>query len=540
MPGAKPLGLVLLLVACPMSARAEPTGRMTFRNNLIPGHMTKHNIDRVMRRTTKLPTHEETVSYARRSEWVQCNVDEDKPGNVKVYQMMADRPPKVLSAYQGKERVKPTPDVARYNLISGSPSLYSAIRTPRDATVEVLPITEPAEQAVLAGLLDVAHWPRKSIEVGHRWQRNVDYAGFTGTQTFEFKELGRIGGQVVGQLTLFVEGDFTGALAREYKFGKAQAVIYWSRLEQLMIKIEGQATYVQERGSRNDEYELKLDVGLDGEKRLGEGLQAVNVKQLNAIAGAVTDLASGDKKAAYFACSAFHDRWPDSVWLPAVKSIVTRATHREKTAKRLSERQFTKLLRKSVVAWQAALENEDFDLLSRTRSALRTAADDYRARLRKLMKGNHDADRGRAVFAIAFSSRPADLALVEKGVEDTSPIVRALALAGLAARRSQLTDPEILLAALNDKDDLVRRRACEAVAACIPREHAQIVALVQTVTRLVTSDETAIVRRAAARTLAAIGSRADIAVLQRASDTENDAGVQKELRRAIESLTDRE
>ncbi|MCZ6815568.1 MAG: HEAT repeat domain-containing protein [Planctomycetota bacterium] len=540
MPGAKSLGIALFLAVCLMSARAESAERMTFRNNLIPGHMTKHRISRVIRRTTRLPTHQETVSYSRRSEWVQCNVDEDKPGNVKVFQMMADRPPKVLRVYHGKELIKPTPDASRYNLISGSPSLYSAMRTPRDATVEVLPITEPPEQAVLAAMLDIAHWPRKRIDVGHRWQRSVDYAGFSGTQTFEFKELGRIGGQVTGQLTLFVEGEFVGSLGREYTFEKAQAVIYWSRLEQTLVKMEGQATYVRDQGSRKDEYELKLDVELAGEKLLSEGRQAVNVKQLNAIAGAVTDLASGDKQAAYYACRAFHDRWPESDWMPAVESIERRATHRKKTAKRLSPRQFAKLLRKSTVAWRAALENEDFDLLSRTRLALQAAADDYRSRLRKIMKSKDDADRGRAVFAIAFSSRPADLALVEKGVEDSSSIVRALALTGLAARRSPMTDPQILLAALRDEDNLVRRRACDAVAACIPREHSQIVAFVQGVTRLVKSDETAIVRRVAVRALAAIGSRADIDVLQRALESESDDAVRKELQRAIKSLTGRE
>ena len=113
-------------------------------------------------------------------------------------------------------------------------------------------------------------------------------------------------------------------------------------------------------------------------------------------------------------------------------------------------------------------------------------------------------------------------------------------MTGLAARRSPMTDPQILLAVLRDEDNLVRRRACDAVAACIPREHSQIVAFVQAVTRLVKSDETAIVRRVAARAMAAIGSRADIDVLQRALESESDDAVRKELRRAIKSLTGRE
>lgn len=540
MPGARSLGLALLVTAGPMFAHAEPEGRMTFRNNLIPGHMTRHRIDRVIRRTTKTPNLETTVIYARRSNWVQCNVDEDKPGNVKVFQMMADKPPKVLRAYHGKEQVKPTPDAADYNLISGSPSLYSTTKTPRDVPVEVLPITEPAEQAVLAAMLDFAHWPRKHVDVGHRWQRNIDPVGFSGTQTLEFKELGRLNGGVVGQVTIFVEGRFTGALAREYTFDKAQAVIYWSRLDQTLVKMEGQARYVQARGDRNDEYELKLNVELDGQRLLTEAQQSVNVKQLNVIATAVTELKSGDKQAAYRSCRSFHDRWSDSVWMPAVDSIERRATFKPRTAERLSEQQFTKLLRKSVVAWQAALENHDFDLLERTRLALQTAADEYRSRLRKMINGKNRADRGRALFATAFSSRPADLALVQKGVQDPSAIVRALALAGIAARRSPLTNPQILLTALHDDDGLVRRRACEAVAACIPREHAEIVSFVKVVTRIATTDPTPVVRKAAVRALAVIGSRADIAALEDAMEAERDEDVRKEINRAIETLTDRE
>lgn len=541
MPSSKSVVALFALAAGagPSPGHAQPPSKMTFRNNLVPGHLTKHRLERVIRRTSKRPSHIETLTYTKRSDWVQCNIDESRPGQVKVYQMMTDRATKVNRVFHDDKRVKPTPEAAYFNLLRGSTSLQDTIKTPRDASIERVPHTEKPEQAVLGAMLDFAHWPKKRVDAGHTWQRAVDVPGFSGSQTLVFVGLGKLDDRITAQVTVLIEGEFTGELAGDHVFDKAQAVVYWSRLDQTLVKMEGQAFYAHRQGTVDDEYELRLTVELTGEKLLGEAAQSEIASQLNAFANALTRLQGGDKLGAVRACRSFVKRWPKSVWMPAIESLERRASYKKKTVKRLSTKAFRRMLVKAVVAWEAAADRSDHDLLERTRRALQVATRDYRAKLQKMIDGRNDGDRARGIFALAFSSRPADLARIQRAAGDSSVRVRASAFAGIAARRSPDTSPKVLLAGLSDDEPAVRRRACDAVAACIPREHPEIVAFVRQVAQLMSKDKAAGVRRAAVRTVAAIGSRADIAALETAADSEPDESIRDEIQRAIETIRKR-
>lgn len=538
--GAKSAWVLFGLTSAFVAAPAAGADHVRLRNNLIPGFRTEHRISRLIRRTSQQQDYLQTATYSRRSDWIRCNVDESQPGRVKVFHMMVDTPPKVLRVFHDDERVRPTPDATEFSLLSGSPSLRSAVITPRDAPLEVLPITEAAERAVLAALLDFAHWPAKRVDAGHRWQRDINIEGFSGTQTFEFVDLAKLDGQVAARLTLFVEGEFTGALGQNYALEKAQAVIHWYRMNGTLARMEGQATYGKKRDDGQDTYELKLDVKLRRQRQLSEQEQDAVVRQLNAFAEALTRFQGGDRRGAVRACRAFEMRWPDAVWLPAVRSLAERAASRKKGSRRISTKELNRLLAKSVVAWQAARAKGDTDLLTRTRRALVALARDQRSRLKTLTKTEDAGLRSRAVFALAFSDRPADLALLQKAVGDESPLVRAMALTGLAARRSPRTDPRALIAALPDTDARVRLHACEAIAACISRENAAIVECVKGVTRAMSGDKSAAVRLAAVRALTAIGSRADIAPIENARKMESVTSIRDAMDRTLRVLRDRE
>jgi hypothetical protein len=508
---------------------------MAFKNNLLPGHITHHRISRVTRRTSKRLKYVERLKYKQEAEWLQCNIDEPKPGHVMIYQMMDDRPAKVLGVWHDKERVKPTPPASSFNLAGGSTRLHSATKAPRDAPVQV-PLTDPVEKAVLMTLLDFAHWPAKRVEAGHRWQREIAESEFVGTQTFEFVDLVRVNGDMTARVTLYVEGAFAGALARDWVFGKGQAIIYWSRPDRALVKMEAQADYQRRREARPDKFKLKLNVGLVRSTLLSDAEQDLIKDQMTVFAAALKQRRLGHDREAQRLCEQFCQQWPDCMWLPAVEELESQTRRRQQAAKRYSTAELKDLLVKSVIAYEAARTNREYDLMETTRRALAGLAVEYRRNLRKLAQGEDEGDRSRAVFALAFGEDAEYLSFVERAARDRSPQVRAMALAGLAARRSADTSVELLLSLLDDEHTAVRRRACEAVGACVSPEHYSVVNIVEKVGHIMIYDESESTRLEAVRALAAIGAPADIPKLEKALTHELDAGIREAIQSAIEQL----
>jgi len=527
--------LTLGTFVLPLSAAAEPPRQMTFRNNLLPGDLTVHRISRVIRRKCERRKYIERLKYKQRAEWVQCNIDEPTPGNIMVYQMLVDRPAEVLSVRHGKVKATPTPPASDFNLPKGSTRLWSAYRTPQDGPVQV-PRTDPAQRAILHALMDFAHWPKKRIEAGHRWQRDLYGNGLSGTQTFEFVDLVKIKGDVVARLTLFVQGRFEDPIAQDYVFGKGQAVIYWSRLERMLVKMEAQADYQRKREHGPEEYKLDLEVGLLEHDSLNEDKQNRITDQMIAFDAVLKQSREGHDREARELCRMYRKTWPDSLWLPAVEELESRSAKKETRGHGLSIKQLNDRLVKLIITYEAARTNYEYDLLERTHRLFEQLAVAYRVKLKKLAKSKDTGKRSHAVFVLAFSRRPQDLDLVQTAVEDESSKVRAMALAGFAARHSPNTNVGLLIAALDDEKSGVRRRACQAVAACMPREHYSIVAAVEKINDLMIHDKNHTVRLAAVRALAALGTPVDVPKLEKALTHELNPEIREEIHKAIERL----
>ncbi|MFQ5430187.1 MAG: HEAT repeat domain-containing protein [Phycisphaerae bacterium] len=528
-------GLACLLIAGGPAAAVAADG-MTFKNNLLPGHFTVHRIVRTVHRTVPRKDYVEKLTSVQVAEWVQCNLGESRPGSVTVYQMMADGPARVTSLFKGAEKVNTLPPARAFNLSKRSARLYSATKEPRDAPYQV-PLCDPAEQAVLRAMLDVAHWPRKKIKPNHAWERDIDDGGFKGTQRFEFLGLDRVKDNVIGVVTLYVEGRFAGLLEKNRTFVKGQAVIHWARLDRTLLKLKGRAEYSRKRPDGVEEsYVMEIDVGLRALKMLSESQRDRMLDQLNAFAEA--DKLRREKKYAdaRALCSVFEKKWPRSPWLPVVEELAERARPRNRDTHRLTTSQIKKLLGKSLVAWEAARTNRMYDLMDTTREALAALTRDYGDKLRKIARKGKSKIRAQAVFALAFSDDPGDFNLVQKAARDNSARVRAMALAGLAARGSPKTSVEMLLLVLDDKKASVRSRACRAVASCVSREHYSISKVVEKLKRLMVHDKSSAVRRSAIRALAAAGAPADIPALEDALNHELDRSNRKEIEAAIERL----
>jgi hypothetical protein len=509
--------------------------RMTFRNNLLAGHLTRHEMTRVTTRTSHRRKYDETLVYRQRSEMLQCNIEEPMPTNAMAYVMLVDKPAEVVRVSRDKKKVKPAPPAENFNLPGGSTRLLSVNITPTDAPVQA-PTTTVIERAVLTPLLDFAHWPAQRVEAGHRWQRDVTVDGFIGTQTFEFVDLVSMKNDTAARLTMFVEGRFTGPLERDYVFEKGQAIIHWSRTERTVLKMEAQALYQQRRENGPEDYKLKLDVALAGVDMLDEAALNVNKDQMIVFAEALKKQRTGSRRDALAICNEFRNKWPKSMWMPAVAELAMQLAPQKTESKTYSDEELKDLVAKSVVAYEASRKNFEYDLQEKTRAVLFGLADEYYSRLQKLSRDKDEDIRGGAVFTIAFASRPAAMDVVLAAARDPSPKVKAMALAGLAARRSPETSTELLSTLLDDPHVEVRQRACEAVAACVPPDHFAVAGLVSKLDHLMIFDDSAAVRLAAVRAIAAIGGPADAPRFDKALTHELDRGIREEIRRALERV----
>jgi hypothetical protein len=534
-----PIRLLTALFFAAVAASAFGQGqgpqKMTFRNNLFPGQLTRHRLSRVIQRRCQRKKHGELLEYRRQAEWSQCNVEGARPGEVTVYQMMVDQPPEVVRVLHDKKKVKPTPTAEQFNLSPASTRLQSAIVRPQDAPAQV-PLTDLAEKTVLLTVLDFAHWPRGRVQSGQRWERNLEGTNFSGKQSFELVDLGTVDGEVVARVTLFVQGKFTGALEREYVFDKAQAIIQWSRLQRCLSKMEAQAFYQRRRGGAPEEFKLKLDVDLLQVRMLTEGQQESVKAELTVFAEALQKQREGREREARDLCRQFRKNWPGSTWLPAVEELVAQMSPKQTQAKRYSAAEVKEALDKMIIAYEAATANDEYDLLERTRRGLAELADEYHSTVKKLAQDDDDNVRGRAVFALAFGKQAKDWESVQKATRDQAPSVRAMALAGFAARASPETSPQLLLRLLDDEQAVVRRRACEAVAACVPREHYSVGRLVEKIDHLMIFDKSDAVRLAAVRAIAAIGAPADVPKFEKALTHELNPRIREEIHKAIERV----
>jgi len=527
------------VIAC---ASAIPTAvaapSMSFRNNLAPGFTTEHSILRTIRRTTPRRDHVETLVYTRQTEWVRCNVSESRPGQAKVYQMVSEGKPKIVKLFRNKDEVRSLPPASEFHLVPGTASLHSDTMTSVDGDAQP-PRTDPVERAILHAMLDVAHWPRAAISTGHRWQRDLVVEGMTGTQTFEFVETHKVNGESAGRLKLTVEGKFTGLLGQEYTLGKIEAEIDWARADRCLLAVEGQASYQRRREGGFEDFDMKTTVSLARRGTLDEAGQERNLRQLNDFASALADLNAGSKGQAAQACERFRATWPNSMWMPAVDAMQTKATKRPPKVARLSAEEVQQALAKSFVAWQAALERDDLDLKAKTRRALKGLATDYRGRLRTMTQSNDESLRASACFAIAFGERPADLGMVIKGCKDPSPTVRLLSVMGLIARKDEATDTATLKGLLKDSDRAIRRLTCEAIAACIARDHPEVASMIEAVDQVMQHDRADKTRRAAVVAIAALGTAKDIPLLEKALRSEAESSVRDAIEQSISILNKR-
>ncbi len=536
-----PLGLAALASGLqadpPVASSRDRT--MSFRNNLLAGHLTEHELSRTVRRESHRRDHVERLTYQQKARWVQCNIEENRPGSVMVYQMMVDHPAEVVGLRHGKKKVSPLPPPAEFGLPGGTTRLLSVYRTAQDSPAQV-PLADPAQRAVLGALLDVAHWPRERVEIGRSWTRELRGGGLVGRQTCTFLDFVKLEGEVIARVALEVEGAFEEPLDREYVFKTARATIAWSRPERTLVKLEGAAEFQRLRANAPEVFKLTVNLDLKRRELISEAGQEVIKDQMIAFAEALQKDREGARSRVVELCRAWRNRWPKSIWLPAVMELEARASARPARAERMTEEQISELLTRTVLTFEAARDNYEYDLLERTGRELVELTREQGDLLHRLVASPEPGRRGRAAFALSFSERAEDRRLVERAVRDDADAVRALALAGLAARGHPDTSAELLVIMLEDRAPAVRAKACQAVSACLSPEHLLAGKAAERLHHLLVHDESPAVRREAVRAVGSIGGSADIPLLEKALTYELNHEIREDLDRAIERLRARE
>lgn len=509
--------------------------RMDFKNNVLPGQLTTHEVRRATRRSRLTGKSLETFSYEQVATWTQINMADPKPATATLYQMMADGPAKVLGYFKDNMQLKSAPAAARSLLSRGSTRLESAEKSMRDSPA-LVPRVEGPERAILELVLDVAHWPPKRIEAGHKWERDVKAPDFTGTQTFEFVDLTKEGGETLARLTMYGSGRFSGGLEREYEFGKVQAVIHWARLDQRLERIEAQASWRRLRGDVPVEYDMKIQVKLLHAQRLAESVQERLKQQVEAINLAARETQLGHTRDAAKLLEGFVQQYPDSPWMPVIADLRAKIKAQNDAQARLSNAELLKSIGTLFLELEAANEKADDDARESAANLLSALANDYGPRLRKHAESADEQTRGLAIFALAFSAKPDDFASVEDACSDSSTRVRTLAISAIAASGRSGVRADLLLKLLEDKTAGVRARAADAVTACIRRDDLSIQSLVEALDKVMVHDDALAVRRSAIRAIEAIGGPGDIPRLEQALSHELDRDNRAAIQRAIERL----
>lgn len=519
-----------------VGVEAAAQGRISLRNCMDPALVTTHEITLTLaRRTLKQGKPQDSVIKLH-TRLRRMHLEESNPGSVKVADLLVSRTPEVVSVRLDGKPVEPPPRAETFNLPLGTTQLYTKTQSLQDGPMPV-PLTKSVERTLASLLLDVAHWPRESADVGHRWSRTIATEDFEGTQSFELVDATTVAGEAVLVLDLRVDGKFAGTHALRYEFDRARARYMWSRGQRVLMQLQGKAEYRRLRDGGSDAQALSAEVRLMRRDRLEEEQQQSARKALNDFALASSEFQAGHFDKAVAACAAFRQKWPDSPWMPALDDVEQHALSAARQPKLLDRAALTRVLTSQMARWNE-VDGRDEDQAARVRAALAEIGRSQEAELRKMLKDKDESVRALAVFAWSFGESPDHLVTVLDAVRDSSPKVRAWAAQALAARGDPLTEPDALRKLLADPDATVRARACAAVARCYPHGE-PLTGRLRDLLHKAARDSARLARIEAARTFGQIGGPADVAPLRTTLESEKDPAVREALVRAIKEIEKR-
>lgn len=404
----------------------------------------------------------------------------------------------------------------------------------------LIPGGSPVEKDILRALLDWGRWPAAGVSEGAAWQSAFAGTVLVGRRTIRVAQLDtRPGGET--RAILHLTADLTPAddPAGVPRIVQAEADVTWAVQPGRPLRVTAQAAYV------NASEEIRLAVRIVALSRLVLTTPEHNQtqEQISRLATAVNAYRAERPDEARVQLERFRRTWPQSRWRPVADFLLDQIRADEHSEARLVTAATAPASRPGDgLRTRLAALLGDWHPATRlpatpgepTREALERTVRAERDGIITLTRSTEPADRALACMALAFGTAPADAVVLSRMVEDADATVRAAAYYALSLRRPLLAAPELFESGFADPDPLVRTYACEATASCVPPTADQATALADRLAELL-ADDSPRVREAAARAIAALGTRRHVGLLRRAAaDSANRAG-----RAAMEAAADR-
>ncbi len=525
--------VVLLFPAMVVSVApaAEPARGRAYRlrNDTSDRRLTVYRVDRTLRRGSA--GGRDQVSYVQVSEWTRLQLAQGERSPARLVQLVSDQ---AADSHRARGSSDDADDPPMLSVSAGSARIATDEWSARDAPV-ALPLVDAAQQAALAALLDFAHWPDGARRLGDRWENPLGANGFDGTQTFTLRDAERRDGRTLLTIELSAAGRFVGeATSGGATFDTAEARIVWHFGRNTLDSLSGRAAWHVGEGASRQHFELLVEARMVRHDVLSIDAANEHIDQLNELGEAIRLRRVGRTVDARAACQAYLDKWPRSLWRPALDHLMGEIDPSRHPS--LVEAEFRMQLASMLKDWRSAQDGGDRDAIERARAALQQAARGDRDRLLNLIEHPGESTRSAAVFVLSFGNDDGDVDVLQRCTRDASPKVRVWALYGLAARRSPRTDPAVLLAALSDEDAAVRARACETVTSCVPRDSATLPMLKDRILTILREDGRDSTRLAAAAAMEVLATADDAPRLRRSLKAEPNRAVRVRIERTLKRV----
>ncbi len=525
-------GLFALLPVCPANA---VSGKVLLRNDLTPGSLATYTIRITSVRTSPLLRYTEKLTYEQDGKLTLLVLESPEKGQARRVWMMELGESRITGLVRDGVPIDDLPHPKMLGLPPKVAQLRTSIISSAYADASVVGGSAVQRGGLLVAL-DFVRWPEEMIEVGQTWQTQAERPELDGAWTHTFSEIiGKRSEKVaVGEFSF--SGQLAGPLQQAGKLKTAEGTWRWRVAKRLLESASADIQLSYGLYERLRDLEMHVVLKLENSEHLPRGQMPTIAGELNTLgklAGETAGLAGADT---VNSLRKFIAENKDSLWMPVAKDLLDRAEFDSQNLGQMTEDRLVSALTSLVTRWQLASFGGQTEPLQPLRATFAKLIKTNRDTIHRLA-GSEDANlRAIAVFCTAFGKQPADLQRVVACCADREPRVRAWAVYGLAERGQADVDPDLLAGLLADTDEMVRSRACMAVAACIRPDSTQRSRFFDLLLKVVQNDTADSVRPHAAVALDVLAEKRDLPELIHAESLQEVPPARRLLENTIKRL----
>jgi len=418
----------------------------------------------------------------------------------------------------------------RFNQWATSPAqvMFKVVPISHDHSPLLVPGQTAWSRAMLKVVMHVADWPQRRLSVGDKWTRSFDVGGLKGRQHYVLKNIDAVRSDRQVIIGVTIESEPFHSLQRG-QIASAESRMVWSEKDKDYLSLTGKMVYREPIRAGGHKVEMRLSLDrTEQSKRLSLARLGAERRAAIQLANAITAYHRDDITGASRELVKFRRRFRISYFKPMADYLYQRIKNERASQEPLPLDQLKETLVGLLAFWNQAETDTDAELQRRCRDSLKHLVKTNRPEIIRLLQENDGQFRALGCFILAFGTAPADLALIQQHTGDPDRQVRRMALYALTVRASKHTDVRVLLTALDDADETVRQRACQAIGRCITRDSDDINVICAALVKRLDDDSAAVVF-AAAHTLMKVGSQQDFEKVKKAAETIESQPLKKEL-----------